>query len=374
MRQTFTINSERVVIRNTEKRAAAPRLRSAGRVQARRDVLERVPEVVELGGDRRLAPVPTSTEVADVDDSTVTELAYDVQSVSTHMDSSSSGVTAAPHGPGYTTPRVEDSAPTVGADNGAVAEGRHTPAAAAPTLYYQDRLVTLYHGDCLTDPALWTHADVMVTDPPYGLQALAGSYGFRNTERGSVTIAGDLDTTVRDQVLDLWGDKPAAVFGTPRLPEPPGGWTDRLVWDKAQLGLNGGAWRYAHETIFVRGEGWTRTSDASSSILRHTSSSNRRHVAKHIHSKPEKLLAELISSAPAGLLVDPFAGGGSTIAAARALGRPIIAFELEEEYCAGIVERVASRLDVFDETLLGGAADGSGARLLDRPGATGDGA
>src|SRR5699024_12146751 len=111
----------------------------------------------------------------------------------------------------------------------------------------------LDHGDCLelTD---WLEADVLVTDPPYGTQPDSKTigYGRRVQEdgfRGQV-IANDSTTETRDKTLELWGGRPAVVFGSPRQPDPPGEWNDRLVWDKKRPGMNGGPYRYTHESIY----------------------------------------------------------------------------------------------------------------------------
>lgn len=85
--------------------------------------------------------------------------------------------------------------------------------------YYADEHVTLYHGDCL-EVRDWLEADVLVTDPPYGINWRAdptwtgatGSGGQR-TNGGAVKITGDSDTAVRDAALALWGSKQAIVFG-----------------------------------------------------------------------------------------------------------------------------------------------------------------
>lgn len=207
--------------------------------------------------------------------------------------------------------------------------------------YYEDDKVKLYLGDCLEIDA-WLEADVLVTDPPYGTQFSAqnpgGGYGRRqNAGQGpeGFVIVNDGTTETRDAVLAMWGSKPALVFGSPRLPEPPGVWADRLVWDKKRPGMNGGPWRYRHESIFVTA-GFVRRDNETVSVL--TAWPDQ---TDHIHAKPLGLMAQLVNCAPPGVVADPFAGSGSTLVAASNLGRDVIGVEIDERYC----ELVAKRLD-----------------------------
>jgi len=223
--------------------------------------------------------------------------------------------------------------------------------------YYQDELTTLYLGSCL-EQREWLAADVLVTDPPYGTQFgipgsmnVRGGYGRRQNHAGTgskhapsvsgmgAAIAGDADTNVRDTALMLWGARPALVFGSPRMPDPPLqlGIVDRLVWDKRRPGMNGGPWRYRHESIYVT-EGWERVSDAAVSIL-----SAFPEQTDHIHGKPLALMVSLVEGAPAGVIADPFAGSLTTLVAARLLGRPAVGVELEERYCELAATRFATQ-------------------------------
>jgi len=213
------------------------------------------------------------------------------------------------------------------------------PDEAARTPYYQDDHVTLYLGNCL-EVSEWLAADVLVTDPPYGM-------AFQSGQRAEKfdAIAGDEDTSARDSALDLWGAaRPAAVFGTWRVPRP---FDTRqlLVWHKRGAGPGMGdlttAFGTSHEEIYLIGKWEKRHARRGSVITTESSPSGLTTKIGHPTPKPVGLMEVLIDAAPPGVIADPFAGSGSTLLAARNLGRKAIGVELEERYC----EIIAQRLD-----------------------------
>lgn len=226
--------------------------------------------------------------------------------------------------------------------------------------YYADDMVTLYHGDCLDLADLWTCADVLVTDPPYGRGWQSGSGMTNSAGRGAGSkpnggIAGDESPEVRDAALDVWGERLAVVFGDLLIPQPARA-VQCLIYAKASdAGVKGAraGYRRDAEAVYLCGP-WPVGVGGISSVL--TSSSwvagptSPAYRYGHPHAKPLDLLEPLIGLTP-GVVADPFAGSGSTLVAAKALGRRAIGVELDERYCEIAARRLAQ--DVLD---FGGAA------------------
>jgi site-specific DNA-methyltransferase (adenine-specific) len=203
------------------------------------------------------------------------------------------------------------------------------------TPYYDEGGITIYCGDCREIlPELGTF-DLLCLDPPYGT-AEHGGYGRR--QLGLSRIANDSDTTIRDAILDIWGARPAIVFGSARRSEPPGAWDYRLVWDKRSPGL-GSPWRWQHEMIYLRGK-W-RNRPGIPSVLQ-IAPIHRMKQRQHPHEKPVPLMQRLLQGAT-GTIVDATMGSGSTLCAAQLLGRRAVGIELVEAYCERAVARLAQR-------------------------------
>jgi site-specific DNA-methyltransferase (adenine-specific) len=200
------------------------------------------------------------------------------------------------------------------------------------TPYYQDDQATIYHGDCREImPTL--KFDVIVTDPPYGINYAGYNHG---------TIEGD-ETTDLAQWITNYTSKPTVTFGANHyaaaLPTT-GAWS---CWDKRTTEQADKMFGSPFELIWASGD------DKPGRIYRimhggvvnADGAGNKR---QHPTQKPIKLMTQVISdwvpdNTP--IIADPFMGSGTTLVAAKQLGRKAIGIEINEEYCQVAVDRLA---------------------------------
>jgi len=174
-----------------------------------------------------------------------------------------------------------------------------------PEPYWSDGLVTLYHGDCL-EVTEWLAADVLVTDPPYGIKwegvanYVRGTRADRTTRGNEAPIANDESVAVRDRVLEKWGDRPAIVFGSWRAPRPTGTKHRLIWWKQGQApGPTRNPFVTQDEEIYVLGDGWPKADSPMRSVL--PTAESRSHAVielGHPTPKPVGLMETLISKTP----------------------------------------------------------------------------
>jgi len=208
-----------------------------------------------------------------------------------------------------------------------------------PTPYYQDDAVTIYHGDCREIlPEL--EFDAIVTDPPYGIGAnrMTLGNGRKRIDRGDL----DWDSAPPDLAPLFAADVPTIIWGGNYFTLPPSSrW---LVWDKGT-----GANDFADCEL-----AWTNLNGVVKRFFRSWVGANARQHAEgvrfHPTQKPLELMAWCVGFTE-GTVLDPFMGSGTTLRAAKDLGRKAIGIELEERYCETAAERMGQ--EVMD---LGAAA------------------
>lgn len=122
-----------------------------------------------------------------------------------------------------------------------------------------------------------------------------------------------------------------------------------LVWVKQRFALNWDRYHPQHEWIFYGGEGSKPTGKTSRWYGENNESTvwqiDRDHSGDYDHptQKPVELPARAIrnSSTYDEIVLDPFAGSGSTLVACEQLGRQGRCIEIEPKYCAVILQRLA---------------------------------
>jgi hypothetical protein len=215
------------------------------------------------------------------------------------------------------------------------------------TPYYSHAGITVYHGNAMRFfmDDLHRESTVMVTDPPFGIEYYSN---WDRCEALAPEIKGDADTTLRDLALAMWGEKPALIFGSWKVARPVRT-KMLLVWDTGgALGMGDLSlpWKPSHQEIYVIGSGFKGNRDTD--VLRFPPvQSTARNGRTHPHEKPVDLLKALIQKCPDGAILDPFMGSGTTLVAAKNLGRKAIGIEIEERYCEIAAKRLSQEVFQF---------------------------
>jgi site-specific DNA-methyltransferase (adenine-specific) len=204
--------------------------------------------------------------------------------------------------------------------------------------YYQDSAVTIYHGDCREIAPVLGLDYAVVSDPPYGMRwdgrvtpGPGGHAGGRSYSFG-VQITGD------DKPFDPtpWREYPEAILWGAnhywsRLPQ---GTT--LVWIKRNDNAFGSFLSDA-EIAWQRG---------GCGVYCHRGVGYKSEDRNHPTQKPLGLMAWCVERTR-GVILDPFMGSGTTLRAAKNLGRKAIGIEIEERYCEIAARRMGQEVMAF---------------------------
>lgn len=192
--------------------------------------------------------------------------------------------------------------------------------------YYQDDAVTIYHGDCREVLPRTPFADLLLTDPPYGLGIAANPFRQRHEvsawDDAPVELGLLWACIAHAREAVVWGGNYFALPAHQRF----------LVWDKVQP-----------EDFSSAGceLAWTNFDGPAKLFSRHVVSYKKWHPTQ----KPLELMRWCLGFAPeAQLILDPFMGAGTTLRAAKDCNRRAIGIELEERYCEVAAQRCAQEV------------------------------
>jgi len=209
--------------------------------------------------------------------------------------------------------------------------------------YYEHDGITIYHGDCRDVLSVLPAVDLLLTDPPYGIGEARG----KNKSRGKLAVARDYgvsdwdDAPPPQELIELARSKAThqIIFGVNYFHLPPSPcW---LVWDKdngesdfADCEL---AWTNLRTAVRRKRYRWA-------GMLQETGVAKEHRY--HPTQKPVQVMSWAISKAPhmVDLILDPFMGSGTTLRAAKDLGRRAIGIEIEERYCEIAAKRLGQQV------------------------------
>lgn len=198
--------------------------------------------------------------------------------------------------------------------------------------YYEQDGIVIYHGDCREVLPSLAVSDLVLTDPPYGIgrdgkpQSTSSHGGHKGYEFLRWDTEPPSDDTLR---LVMRAGRDSVVWGANYFPQVFDGSPGWLLWDKGQrIDQADGELAFSTRRGPLRVLTLNRVSIASDGAV-------------HPTQKPEALMRWCLLFFPnARTVLDPFMGSGTTLVAAKRLGRQAIGIELEEKYCEIAAKRL----------------------------------
>lgn len=223
-----------------------------------------------------------------------------------------------------------------------------------PKPYYQDGACTIYHGDCREILPQLEPVDLVLTDPPYDQSNSGG--GIVANRPTFQKIGAELS---KFEPLEFWEMLRKASKTTHGYIFTSKNCLARFIqlfqerglsWDLLIYGKNNPAPmknnRYLSSfecLLFFRGKGCFWNNGAAYEAFNKLKITNCiSSQFGHPTEKDVKVIEQLIevSAAPNHSILDPFMGSGTTLVAAKNLGRKAIGIEIEEKYCEIAVNRL----------------------------------
>ena len=204
--------------------------------------------------------------------------------------------------------------------------------------YYDEAGITIYHADCAQVLPFLDPVDLLLTDPPYGIGAGKGGAGAHQKSHMDGPCEWDKDVSPQ-ALIDSAVSKArgAIVWGGNYYTMPP--CRGMLIWDKKQPmeWFSTAHFEYAW-TTFNRNAKAYRASQVEVYAKMDKA---------HPTQKPLEVIYWCIQQAeavaPVSTILDPFMGSGTTLVAAKNLGKRAIGIERELKYCEIAVRRLAQQ-------------------------------
>lgn len=210
------------------------------------------------------------------------------------------------------------------------------------TPYYEQDGIVIYHGDCREVIPTLERIELVLTDPPYGIERGGGNLDRHKGDYESPF--SDDSAYIADVVVPVIADlmtRAQCVVVTPgnanfaSYPQPD---SFGAFYQPAAVGMQSFGNVDAQPIFYYGTAGGGRLGKPCSWVLTETPERNGHPCPKPFNAW-KRLLATV--ARPGQLVFDPFMGSGTTLVAAKDMGHPAIGVELSERYCEIAAKRLA---------------------------------